>query len=331
MTPSDFDFADAEFNPDDAVPDDMLALDDLQPDMTISADLATGPQIAAEVRLPTRSVPDTAMLVEDQLLEMLENNDRDLLLTMTGEKPSLLGQHEPGALGHFASDYAIAVEYNPAIKWYAKLCAMSAPEQFCVQQGTLSLAMPPKKFQKVLQPFLGDFDETHVEDSPIVAVVRNLAQAMGVKLLEQGKATVARTQKRSTAAREESDLDLAAVDFSDNQWVDESITADLGIDEDVFGEAVDLTDSGTPLTTASRFKLSLADLSNKAIMEHCLSNYDCSNINAVSEELLDQGLEPARVNEITGMLRYRTAHSKTARVQPSGNRGAGSIDFPFGL
>lgn len=330
-SPDEMSFTDDDFLDEGGIADGVLAFDDVLPEVDLTPNFAGGAEIASEVLIPTRSAPDTALLVEDTLLELLEHGKRDQLLVMTGEAPNVRGTLEPGVLAEFTPDYTHAVAYNPAIKWYGKLAKILSAEQFSLVNGALNLAMPPELYRKVLHPFLGDFREEFADASPLVAVVRNLMGQMAAHGVEASRRNVARTQAQSRTARVASDLDVAALDTNSlmaDVDADDGLFASLGIDADTFGESVDFINTEEPTTKASRFKVTLADLSNKAVLEHVLGEDENPDPDAVEERLLDEGLEKSRVNEITGMLRYRLAHGVKGSRQ-AGNRGLGNVEFDF--
>lgn len=320
----DFEFGGAEFLDPSHVEDlfeDPAALLNLEVDATT----LESPEVAIGVPLPTRTPGEIAIATEDALLDLLEHDRRAELLVLTGETPRLPGLVNDSWFTEFNADYLRALSHNPALKWYGKLTKMSTPEQFRVEDGVLLLSITPEKFKKTLQPFLHDFNDELADESPLISLVLSIAEQLNVNSIAAGKAKLLE-QAKSTHATEDTDLDLDDVDFSDAQMQD---VAGLGIDADPFGESVDLND--TQADPLHKLKISLHDLSNKALAEHLASEYpDDQLFDAAYERLLDEGFPKARANEIVGILRYMRLNARLSeRLKPQGNRGAGNIDFGF--
>lgn len=292
--------------------------------LEVDATTLVSPEVAIGVPLPTRAPNEVAISVEDCLIDLLAADKRAELLTLTGETPNLLGLVDQSWYNEFQTDYLRALSHNPALKWYGKITKMSSPEQFRVEDGILLLSLTPEKFKKTLLPFLGDFPEALSDESPLVSLVYSLAEQLDVMSIDASRKK-AQQQARADNTSEQ-DLSLDQVDFSDSQL---QALGDLNISEDAFGESVDFTDN-TP-DPQHKFKISLHDLSNKALAEHLAAEYpDDELFEQTHNRLLDEGFPKARANEIVGILRYMRLNARLdSRLKPTGNRGAGNVDFGF--
>lgn len=310
----DFDFSNLDITTDRAP--DLFDTDHLV-DLTLDSSTLTSPQISFSVPVPRRAPHELSQNVEDHFIDLLTSQNRQDILTLTSEMPNL-GTIPPEVFSAFQSDYLLALSHNPALKWYGKLTKALTSEQFSAQDGSLTLVLPPELFRKIIYPFLGQFPTHLAETSPLVDLVYQLAEQF-----ETQTATPHTTKSRDRLPT--SDLKIDHLDLSP-QYLDS--TADLEIDFDGFQDSVDTTDTYQDPTHT--FKISLVDLSNKAIAEHLASQYPDERLfDEANTRLLDEGFSRARANEITAILRYMRLNDRLNR--PTGNRGGGDIDFNFGV
>ncbi len=316
MSGNEFDFGGAAgLDMTSAIADDLLDFDplpDLTPELPVNdvGDL----QAAAPVREKTEE--EIVLEVEDALLDLLAQERRQDLLVLTGELPDTSSAIEDDVSEEFGSLYTQALLVNPALKWYAKLIKMLKPEQFHLDGEQLHLRISKELFKKVLAPFVSDFSAEFEEDSPIVAVVRSLARNAGELEAKESEARIEADVSRRTHG-ESGQFDPSKVDFDTDDGFQAFMSeADLSIEDDLFGN---------PQEVESELKISLLDLSNKAVAEYCDSEkWDTSEITA---KLQEEGFSRAQANEIAGIVKFMRL-DRSLKKRPDGNFG-GDVDLGF--
>ncbi len=249
--------------------------------------------IPASVPLHPKDQETIARNIEEIIISLMESGDIQTLLFLTGERPDFNDNVDTKLHMDFASEYVQACLFNPAIKWYAKLANILPPEQFNVDNGNLNITMPKDTFEKVILPFLGDFDKKFYEDSPLVKLVLDCSE----KHFQNELVKNANLHKQIVKPLDEDAMELGDSEL-DGLWdTDEVVTAG---DEMHVDDNNSLNQSEIKQVTAKSLKLS--DLSNKAIanymIEHKLSGHEAS------EKLAEEISDKARRNEIECILSY---------------------------
>lgn len=247
-------------------------------------------EIPVSVAISPKSTEKIAEDVEEVILNLLEEGDRDSLLVLTGERPDLNSDIDSEVGEDFASMYSQAVIHNPAIKWYSRLTNILPADQFFVQAGQLHIKMPKHTFKKVLEPFLIDFDAKFYETSPLVHLVLNCAE----KIAETSLAGIKSKYRQVVKAGEEPGLDVGTSGL-ESMFDTDSVTdagAEMRLDDN---DA--LNQSGIREVKSS---LNLADLSNKAIASYLV---DKGYSETESEQKLKACIaDKARRNEISVLV-----------------------------
>ena len=241
------------------------------------------------VNICPKSTEKIAEDIEEVILNLLEAGDRETILCLTGERPDLSSNIDKNVHDDFASQYSQAVMFNPAIKWYSRLINILPADQFFVKGGKLHIHMPKKTFNKVIKPFLLDFDCKFYECSPIVHLVLNCSE----KIAENNVKNTNNIHKQLVRKKDEAGLEV------------EKSGLELFFDTDEVKHAgnVRVNDNDSLNQTEIRevkASLNLADLSNKAIATY-LAEKGLSD-QAISEKLNQHIPEKARRNEISVLV-----------------------------
>lgn len=247
--------------------------------------------IPVSVNITPKSTEKIAEDVEEVILDLLESGDRNTLLLLTGERPDLSADIDSDIQGDFASMYSQAVLYNPAIKWYSRLANILPSNQFFVKGGKLHIHIPKSTFQKVICPFLGDFDKKFFETSPIVHLVLDVAEKIAQSNIEETQ----RLNKQLIRHKDEEGLDVGKSGLELFFDADDVKHAGSEMRED---DNDSLNQSGfREIQSAS---LNLADLSNKAIAEHLVEKGYSEQ--EAADKLCACIHDKARVNEISILM-----------------------------
>ena len=162
----EFILGDINIDPFD-VEDNLLDMDESNPN--IDEDFTTleyeDNEVDIDSPLQSKSQEQIAEDVEDIFISLLTQNDINTILVLTGETPQSNIVSED-FYASFISDYAQAVLFNPALKWYPKLLKMLPEGKFFIDGNALRLKITPQFFKKTLYPFLGDFKADLREESP---------------------------------------------------------------------------------------------------------------------------------------------------------------------
>lgn len=241
------------------------------------------------VSISPKSTEKIAEDIEEVLLNLLEEGERESILCLTGERPDISSNIDSNLHNDFAAQYSQAVIFNPAIKWYSRLINILPTDQFFVKGGKLHIHMPKKTFNKVIKPFLTDFDCKFYETSPIVHLVLNCYE----KIAENNIKNTQSLHKQLIRKKDENGLELEKSGF------------ELFFDTDDVKHAgnvrVDDNDSMNQTNIREvKSSLNLADLSNKAIASY-LAEKGLSD-QAVAEKLNQHIPEKARRNEISVLV-----------------------------
>jgi len=281
------DFDNISFDHDDEI--DIALSNDGDIDLNLSELNDDRDDIPVCVTISPKSTEKIAEDIEEVLLNLLENGDRDTLLCLTGERPDLSSNIDHNIHADFAAMYSQAVLFNPAIKWYSRLTNILPSDQFYVEGGKLHIHMPKKTFNKVVKPFLLDFDKKFYECSPLVNLVLNCAERVAKECVEHTEGIHKQLRRRKDEEGlevEKSGLEL----FFDTDEVEHAGNVRVN-DNDSLNQSE---------IREVRSSLNLADLSNKAIASY-LAEKNWSD-SEVSDKLMQHIPEKARRNEISVLV-----------------------------
>lgn len=298
----------------DAVADGLLGFED-QLDFNPELPAYDYGDLQAAAPLPVKGEDQVVAEVEEILLGLLEQDKRLDLLILTGELPDSSNSIPNEVKTEFSSNYHQAVLACPAIRWYSKLTKLLTPDQFSVQGGEVTLSMPRPMFMKVVRPFLSDFPEQWVEESPLVAVVRQVGELIGD--LTATRSADVLEQDTKIQRNVEDGLDIGSIDFEQEPSQIRGNSADLLIVDDLFGNGQ---------VTQAKIDISMVDLSNKAVAEYL----DEQGLEApeIEAKLVEEGFSKQRANEIGSIVRYMRLDRNLRKTgQATGNTGTGDVDL----
>jgi hypothetical protein len=282
----DFDNVSFEGSEDDCVELSLTDAGDIELNLT---ELNDEQDIPVCVNISPKATEKIAEDIEEVLLNLLESGDRDALLCLTGERPDLSSNIDHNLHMDFAAMYSQAVIHNPAIKWYSRLTNILPEDQFFVKNGKLHIHMPKKTFNKVLKPFLMDFDNKFYECSPIVNLVLSCNEKLAKDCFDQTNnihKQLVRKKDESGLEIEKSGLEL----FFDTDEVEHA--GNVRVDDNNSLNQSDIREV--------KSSLNLADLSNKAIATY-LAEKGMSD-SELNEKLNMHIPEKARRNEISVLV-----------------------------
>lgn len=241
------------------------------------------------VSISPKSTEKIAEDIEEVLLNLLEEGERESILCLTGERPDISSNIDSNLHNDFAAQYSQAVIFNPAIKWYSRLINILPADQFFVKGGQLHIHMPKKTFNKVIKPFLNDFDCKFYQSSPIVHLVLNCHE----KIAENSLKHTQDIHKQLIRKKDETGLEV------------EKSGLELFFDTDEVKHAGNVrVDDNDSLNQSDirevKSSLNLADLSNKAIASY-LAEKGLSE-QAINDKLNQHIPEKARRNEISVLV-----------------------------
>jgi len=316
---SDNFFDDIDFTPEDDMGDEVL-------DFNSDEDQMSGEvfqEVAGDVQFATTDFLETlghdanrdpslvAERVENQILALLSKGEADVVASLGSTKAST----DSALSEKFAGDYQIACGHNSAIKWYSKLASMF-PDKFAVKKGELSLQVPNVVYSTAIKPFLGDFDKRHSTASPIVSVVLSLDEASNKAKLNSSIKELEGQQKSKSS--DDQGLSADTLDFSE-------LAAETPDPDNNFH--VDNNDElGQTSLGDKSIGISLIDFANKSIADYLFEN-DITDTAAVSEHLANERFAKPRINEIIGIMKYRSVMKTTQGQTVQGNFGMGSTDL----
>lgn len=319
--PDDFEFQ----SPDEVNLDDFLTLGDggeVSPDFMTS--LAV-PEEAVVVSVPVkdRDASELASDVESLFISLLEDGRRDTVLQLVGEvvRGGATSEVFGGDLdtSNFRVAYAKGSEYNPALKWYPKFIS-ALGDGISVLNGQLSLRISATVFRRMVQPFLSDFNESLVNESPLVELVFAVGRKLNAIQVDRGLSQYAPKE----VVRDRGDLNASELNFQELQ-IQDGVESLGGEDPLSF-----LEDSGDAreLESPADATVSMVDLSNKAISDYFVEKK--IPLERIEQILLQDGFPKSRVNEIVCIVRYVRFNSDfSSLVTAKGSRNAGVADFKF--
>ena len=246
--------------------------------------------IPVSVAISPKSTEKIAEDIEEVILNLLESGDRNTLLLLTGERPDLSSDLDGNLSDDFASMYAQAVMFNPALKWYSRLTNILPKDQFKVTNGKLEIHIPKEIFNKTILPFLGDFDHRFAESSPLVQLILDCSE----KIAQGNLSNKNNINKQLVKKNTEEGLDVGNSGLELYLDTDDVVAAGSEMRED---DNDSLNQSGMREIQSS---LNLADLSNKAIASYLVEK-GLSDEEA-SEKLCGCISEKARRNEISVLM-----------------------------
>lgn len=278
-----------------------------------------GDEINIDSPIREKSQEQVAEEIEDLFLSLLSKEDIDSILALTGETSFATDIISEEFFRGFTGNYAQAILFNPAIKWYAKLLKLLPENKFMVDGNSLKLKISPQFFKKTIYPFLGDFKIGLREFSPIVNLIYNVAENLKDKEIEDKLKMLLDSQKAHMS--EEEGLNPGSLEFDERMLDTEVINADLNIeDDDSMGDtSIDFTDN-------SSINIKLQDLANKTIAQYLVENKIVDQVEIISR-LSSEGFPRRRINEIIGIVRYMVLEDSLPSQK--GNRGAGDVNFNF--
>lgn len=314
----DFNLGQIDFDPYD-IEDGTVKLNDNDPNILDSyMQVEYGDEIDINSPLKTKSQEEVAEEIEDLFISLLAKEDVESILALTGETPFATDVISEEFFRGFAGNYAEAVFFNPAIKWYAKLLKLLPEHKFYVDGNSLKLRISPQFFKKTIYPFLGDFKIGLRESSPIVNLIYNLAENLKDSEVNDRLKTLLESQK--VRESDEKGLDAGSINFEENMMDVSTAQVDLTVDEDEMGgPSVDFTDTHI-------INIKLQDLANKTIAQYFIEN-GIDDQEAIVEKLAGEGFPRSRIHEILGIINYM--HLEDSLPRQVGSRGAGNIDFNF--
>ena len=286
---------------------DVVSFDDLDTDdMDISkfqddgelnldmSELNDHNDIPASVPINPRNQEKIAANIEEIILNLLENKDRNTLLLLTGDRMDFSTNLDSKLHQDFASEYVQACMYNPAIKWYSKLANILPEEQFGVKDGCLRITMPKATFEKVILPFMGDFDKKFSEDSPIVKLVCDCHE-------KHFQNEMLKMQKHNDQEGKHLDDDADFMNVEDSEVEELWDTDDVQHAGNVRVDDNNSLNQGEIREVQAK-SLRLSDLSNKAIASYLIDHKLVGH--EASERLESEIQDKARRNEIAVIMGY---------------------------
>lgn len=318
--PDEFDFQ----SPEEVSLDDYLQVTDDGGDISpeFMDDLAV-PEESVMVSVPVKDkdASELAADVEDLFLTLLEGGRRDTILQLVGEV--VRGGNTSEVFGgdldtaNFRVAYAKGSGYNPALKWYPKFISVLGAG-IGVQNGELSLKISASQYRKMVYPFLADFKEALIEESPLVELVYVLGRRLNLLAVDKGLKRYAPKQ----VAHDPSDLEVGGLTFRELQIQD---TEDALSGEDPLS-FLDETDIGEAMESPGEAMVSMVDLSNKAISDFFVGRN--TPLDVIERQLLQDGFPKSRANEIVSIVRYvRLNASLDAKVTPKSTGGTANFKY----
>jgi hypothetical protein len=316
-----------EFNLDEVtmhpfeVEDNLLEFNENNPDIIedfMKAEYGDD-ELDIDTPIKEKSQEQIAEEIEDMFISLLNQEDVESILALTGETPYATDVISEDYFRGFTGNYSQALLFNPAIKWYAKLLKLLPENKFCVDGGSLKLKISPQFFKKTIYPFMGDFKIGLRETSPIVNLIYNLAESLKDQDVEDKMKMILDSQKSHSSDGD--DLNAGDLNFEENMLDIETVNADLDVDEDdsMGGTGVDFNNNHS-------INIRLQDLANKTIAQYFIENEVTDKVDIVAK-LSDEGFSKSRMNEIIGIINYMILEDSLPRQQ--GERGAGNINFRY--
>lgn len=294
-----------------------------------------------------KNIPLIALEVEGVFIELVCRSQLSFLLKLSGnlagsyqvrdtsyvDKVEYLGmiidEYHPF---FFTEDYLLALDFNPALKYYAKMVQEWGEGSLVSVEGDLEVRCSKSQFDSLIN--MKDFKKDLEDISPLVNIVYALRSQFYPNV-------VAPVHSSKLNSRFATDIEIDRVEFEAGLDVDENGFFNQIVDSkkkstkkkggrislaSTIAEDLGLV-GGEDLTPVDNDAFSMQDCSNSSIAEHYLEQGHSKS--ATQAYLASQGLSDRRIKEVLGIYSYLARKKVEKEVSGCGRESTGNADFNF--